>query len=353
MRYPLSIIFIMIFSSFMIDITELRNFVKGPFLDTKALAVEAPKYLRQDRNESDSDLFAPNMTYTTISSQNSTSKRQASIRPRHSSKSQNNFTVASGSPLISESTSREKTSNATMAVNGSLQNIGSRGQELPMIVAQNISIVVQLSGELGNQLSKIAYGKALQFLIRDTYNISTTLILRAQERGSKWLYAMKDVKAICPNTRSMDFRQANNAEFSNLQQVQLDWLGNDAAGNLHMQDCLSSDCVHPSIQYLYDSLQRARDHPPPTQKRKNDTTTNTTSAISIPHIYADSFLLSDSFLMDRYYQEIKEFFTFDDKVCAEIPQPNETVLVSIFSYRLLYDDSSPANWQQSKYLFYG
>jgi hypothetical protein len=78
----------------------------------------------------------------------------------------------------------------------------------PFTVANNTStIVVQLSGELGNQLSKISLGIGLQLLAKDKYGIDMVIKLRALQH-SKWMRGKYDTKARFPNTRPLNFQNA-------------------------------------------------------------------------------------------------------------------------------------------------
>ncbi len=78
----------------------------------------------------------------------------------------------------------------------------------PFTVANNSStIVVQLSGELGNQLSKTSLGIGLQLLAKDKYGIDMVIKLRALQH-SKWMRGKDDTKARFPNTRPLNFQNA-------------------------------------------------------------------------------------------------------------------------------------------------
>jgi hypothetical protein len=88
---------------------------------------------------------------------------------------------------------------------------------------QEVTVVVQLSGELGNHMHKIASGMCVKNQIEKSLGLKTELKFRAQE-SSKWKRAMQSTKEAFPNTRSFDFRAGNTEEFDQAHLLQEQWL---------------------------------------------------------------------------------------------------------------------------------
>lgn len=186
----------------------------------------------------------------------------------------------------------------------------------------NTTLVVQMSGELGNQISKIVYGLGLKLFAKQKYGIDLGIKLRAQE-NSKWLHAMKDTKECFPKTRVLNFRECNTDEFLHMKKQQQMWVGDNDSKLLHFRgnDNFNQTHVEKGLSFLQSTLARM-DIPP----------TDTTANITLPFLYADTFAVASTFLIDLYYEEIRDFFTFDDSVCKALPYPDETVMVSVNWY---------------------
>ena len=139
---------------------------------------------------------------------------------------------------------------------------------------------------------------------------------------------MIDTKACFPNTRGYDFRQANTPEFVRAQQVQKKLFGNQQAEHyFYYNACREQECIDEKLEFLYKVLT--------TSNTTSNKTAEDVGSITIPHVYSNSFLSPESFLTDRYYQVVKDVFSLDDSVCALIPDPDETVLVSVLVLSIL------------------
>eukprot|EP00980_Cylindrotheca_fusiformis_P027273 scaffold19673_cov61-Cylindrotheca_fusiformis.AAC.1 len=88
---------------------------------------------------------------------------------------------------------------------------------------QPVTIVVQLQGELGNMIYKIASGLCFQYYIENNLGLKTKLMLRSQNHP-KWKRAMTWTKQAFPKTRQFDFRAANTEEFDHARNLQEQWL---------------------------------------------------------------------------------------------------------------------------------
>jgi hypothetical protein len=184
----------------------------------------------------------------------------------------------------------------------------------------NISIVVQLSGELGNHLSKVAFGYSIQQLLMERHGIPSHLVLQHQERGSKWETARRDLQQCFPFFRRLDFELGNSPEFYNLQhrqqqQSQLEEFDHQAFVFPMMS---TMDDIHSKLETIAEVSNRTRNE-------RNVTTGN----ISFPFLHVQDF--AEFPLIDRYYDQLRELFEFDHAACcAELPYEDEAVFVSVY-----------------------
>jgi hypothetical protein len=183
---------------------------------------------------------------------------------------------------------------------------------------QPATIVVQLSGEMGNQLSKIAHGHALLLWLKREFRIDATIVLRHQEHP-KWVRARASVQKCFPATRSYDFSAANTLEFKNRSRQQSAWLGSslDAINNIE-----SVANVTRALQ-LFARFNRSE---VPEQHSSSNSMGN--SNISLPFLYSD-LLVQNDFFMDRFYEDYRELFHFDPACCLHRPEPDESIFVSV------------------------
>jgi hypothetical protein len=186
---------------------------------------------------------------------------------------------------------------------------------------RSTSIVVQLSGEMGNHLQKIAFGRAIQNMLFDKYGIASDLVLQHQQRGGKWVSAMRDLKQCFPKLRHFDFELGNSPEFTERLQQQKKWLG-DKSAELIFPNLVSIASVDQGLDYLANLLRTNHSSIPEIGIDAN---------ISLPFVYAQSFV--DFPFIDQYYSDLRKFFSFDDaSCCMEIPRPDESVFVSNLLY---------------------
>jgi hypothetical protein len=183
----------------------------------------------------------------------------------------------------------------------------------PSAENSNATIVVQLSGEMGNNLQKIAFGRGLQLLAKER-GIQTNLVFRRQESTSnKWKTARIFIKKCFPNLRQFDFEAGNGQEYQErvieqkmLSGLQLNIQDND-------DDTITS--VLDNLQHLVN--QRSHIKNPPTI---NNNMTN----IRIPFVYANKFVGYN--FLDRFKDDFRQFFAFDEEACcARRPEPDENV----------------------------
>lgn len=183
----------------------------------------------------------------------------------------------------------------------------------------NISIVVQLSGEMGNHLSKLAFGVALQERLK-AHGLHSHLVLQHQERTGKWLTARNDIQNCFPRFRNYDFSLGNTDEFAKVQHRQTEAFGSSAAEQFVFPNMISVPAMDEQLKWIANFIHR--------NTTKVDLTPTTGQAnISIPFIHAQAFAPFE--LIDDYYERLSTWFEFDkDACCREVPGADEHVFVS-------------------------
>ena len=185
-----------------------------------------------------------------------------------------------------------------------------------------IAIVIQLSGEMGNQLCHLAHGYGLSLWLEREFNTSSYLVLRHQDHN-KWLTARAATQDLFPFTRTLNFEEANTDEFNQKLKIQQDWLGSTDSVVL---DGINYDNVtDPNTQPMQAALQLVVDRAimPPSHSAGGDD-----GVISLPFLYSTAFVTTNVFV-DRYYQEYRDLFQLDTSKCHLRPDPDETVFVSV------------------------
>jgi hypothetical protein len=76
-----------------------------------------------------------------------------------------------------------------------------------------LQIVIQLSGEMANQLSKLAFAYGVKWILEEDYQTSSKIILRHEEK-EKWIRARESVVTCFPKLRHLEFSEANTQEFT-------------------------------------------------------------------------------------------------------------------------------------------
>lgn len=181
-----------------------------------------------------------------------------------------------------------------------------------------ITMVVRMSGEMGNHLAKLAYGHSLKWLLEEDYNISTSIILQHQDNG-KWKKCVENIQTCFVNTRSWSFSGvANTDEFKQRKQEQDNLLGENNRTYFEFDNCQNKDCILDKVQFIAKNL----------PKYIEDETSNKNHNITLPFIFADEFA-SFSYFNDRYHARIKSLLLFDWKnplCCNQTADSDETVL---------------------------
>mmetsp|Transcript_11160 Transcript_11160/g.23527 ORF Transcript_11160/g.23527 Transcript_11160/m.23527 type:complete len:415 (+) Transcript_11160:135-1379(+) len=188
-----------------------------------------------------------------------------------------------------------------------------------------ITIVCQLSGEMGNNIAKWGYCLSIKFWLESgefqdvTGNVR--IVIRHQDHN-KWVRGATDVKRCFPNTRGYDFGEANTDEF-----VQLFNRQNEAFG-LSQRWSKGGPTPFDGINVgMMANRTEALRHFVSSHLSQPNVTGSRVTNITIPFLYASQFLLADE-LFDRYYDELRKYFYFDldnRECCKQVPDPDEAV----------------------------
>lgn len=178
-----------------------------------------------------------------------------------------------------------------------------------------LSIVVQLSGEMGNNLGHLAQGIALQAWLKQDYHVTAELVLRHQDRP-KWERGRAAVTRCFPWTRTLDWTRGNDPRLDNLLEEKPPprWLATSTA--LLNKDPKNATAIQQGLELVLDLWKR------------NGTVllldNNTT--LSHPFVYANLIACLDVYV-DRYIDTIRALLLPMDRTacCAAVPAANETV----------------------------
>jgi len=180
-----------------------------------------------------------------------------------------------------------------------------------------LSILVQLSGEMGNNLGKIAYGICLKEWLREEFNTRSTIYLRHQNH-QKWQRGHGDLNTCFAWTREFDFSAGNTPSIDNVLKLPPEWWDRMMKVNSH-----DATLVYEGLQFTVDAwkqgLYRNTTAPVILLDGKN---------LTVPFLYADRFA-NAHVCMDRYFDVITTLLRFDNGACClEKPEPKESIFVS-------------------------
>jgi len=182
-----------------------------------------------------------------------------------------------------------------------------------------LTILIYVTGEMGNMISKITYGYALQWLLQEEHNTTTEIILRNQGNG-KWKQASLNVQKCFPVSRNWSFTAGNTAEFELRNEQQKTWMVENY-DYLHFSaapGCQSEECIREKVGFLVKNLHNTTGKP--------DIGGNYN--ISLPFVYADEFAMV-SYFNNRYAARILDMWKYDvnNPVCCDVKvDPDESVL---------------------------
>jgi hypothetical protein len=253
---------------------------------------------------------------------------------------------SSRTPLTTTSTNIRKSRNATRQPRAS--PAATRG-----------TFVIQVRGEMGNHLQKIAHGHALQWYAQDNLfgsSFSPQLLIRHLKKP-KWKLARADIYQCFPQLRSLDYEGvAMQPEFAQVQTSHKQWLATQLPlSQQHPQPwaeqlALVKEETHANITMGLRAMKQLI-----LLANSNTTTTTTSGGNSGGTHYRQYYPIvilggpMRNALIDKFYQRFRdELFQFDTAsgdCCAQLPATDEVVFVRIvlsfhkvYSTVCLYED---------------
>jgi hypothetical protein len=155
------------------------------------------------------------------------------------------------------------------------------------------SIVIEVSGEMANNLCKLAAGKSLQLWAKREYGVDLNLVLRKEY--SKRLGALERVKSCFPNFQSVDFMEGNGPNFDNRNQQQSELFGNQSSLFRVTTDARVIEDIENTLSTLSNVLRTNM-----TENTNNNNNRMTTShveiennTITLPFLYISYLALID------------------------------------------------------------
>lgn len=206
---------------------------------------------------------------------------------------------------------KETPKTATLALNMPLEH-QTRKNHSSTFTGSKSTIVMQVRGEMGNHLQKIAHGYGIHWLAQDKLDFETDLRLRHLKKP-KWKTARNDIYQCFHNLRSLDYEGGHRPDFVKIQKQQNSWL-NSLGSN-------ESSCMYrvrdETLQNIPTGLQAMK---------------SLFQVPSKPHKEYPIVVLGGPMrnaLLDEYYERYRELFAWDDAACcAQLPAPDEAVFVS-------------------------
>jgi hypothetical protein len=188
------------------------------------------------------------------------------------------------------------------------------------------SIAVVLDGQFGNHLSVIAHAKGLQLQLQKEYGVETNLVFQPRKGGNS-NRVLDELMQCFPQLRSFDFRNTQLKHELNVRGKQQNaWLnehhlpplrGTRLIGAFEMVGITNATRQTEELDMFYKYLLIDDKTKPDIGPGAN---------ITIPFLKVKSF--STSYVVDHYYDEIRDFFRFNTKdCCAHVPDPDESVFV--------------------------
>lgn len=173
----------------------------------------------------------------------------------------------------------------------------------------NGTIVVYLSGEMGNHLLILAKSLTVKLVAKEKYGISAELVLRHQQHP-KWVHGRNSIQDCFPKLRHYNFSAANTNAFDKLVLEQDRTLREDSARLKIVGDQDNADTVEDALLYWRSMLESHVDN-----------------GMAAPFLTVAKWCPPE--MIDRYFDQLERFFEFDKIACCKtLPDPDESVFVS-------------------------
>jgi hypothetical protein len=185
-----------------------------------------------------------------------------------------------------------------------------------------ITFVCDMSYEMGNILSHLAYCLTLALWMERDHGVMSNLVLRHNgKEGTGWESSRDDILACFPRLSGADFSLARTQAF--VDEFELRTAEQERDG-LNLTG-INRGNLSRVEEYLVEVARRA--------KAGGIRPAAPNGSITLPFLAAKRMLSRrEGSLLDRYYDEIRDLFAFDDSdgsCCALRPDPDETVFVRV------------------------
>ena len=209
-----------------------------------------------------------------------------------------------------------------------------------------IVILVQLSGELGNHLSKLAYGRALQLWLQEEYGIAQSrLVLRHQGKRYvyKWEKTHSDLQRCFPWTRSLNFTQGNDEPiyqdfvktYSTTTRTET-YSSKDRTSSNQFFGGINSPNANVVAQTLQTAVQVYRQEQQ--QQRQQGQHGRQYGPLAPIILYSTEFVHGNHFFLERYYGEFRHIFRMSTECCPlSSSRPHSAAAATLTSNSVLPD----------------
>jgi len=187
------------------------------------------------------------------------------------------------------------------------------------------TIIIQLSGEMANNFAFFMQGYAVFLYLKEKHNITARIVLRHQDsrNGSKWRHTAKTIHQCLPTFRNYSFTEGHQLAPEPQQLIQqskellsqgVDFRAISGLGGISHNDTSFKQSLDKFMEYYAQ-------HASPWS--------NTTTDIYRPAIYAKKMAAFHNYYLNQYYSEFREVLQWDSSCCVQVPDPDESVFVSI------------------------
>jgi hypothetical protein len=176
------------------------------------------------------------------------------------------------------------------------------------------TILVQLAGEMANNLGYLARGLGMAWWLEREFHVNATIVLRHQNHD-KWIRAYQDVTRCFPNVRDWSFTA-----------------GNTDAVTRELQSSpplIVTGSVVPQRRVVY-ALEPYNETLQSFLTLYNENHTRMAEGnghVSIPFLTTKAMSCNDH-ILDKYYEDFRRIYRFDESCCIDRPDEDESVYVS-------------------------
>jgi hypothetical protein len=196
-------------------------------------------------------------------------------------------------------------------------------------VHRNITLIVQLRGELGNQLSVLANARITQLIAEARYPHIHIQLIGQHQSANKWTKGRDDlVKCFSSTFRTFDFNGGNHdqsGEFQTVKQLQDSWLSTEQQTKL---------ANVKSFEFLDSLLRQQEQHVSGQEQHVSGIPIlpSSVSKYSLPYLTASALSWTDIIRNEWYYNDMRQWFTFNMNVCCN-PNISSSENDVVFHYR--------------------